>query len=276
MRFSNQNTQTLESLLAALRGGLSAQTAYPILANTLEQQQAQNAARAEQLQQYGGAVAEMAQSGYPMAQATTMMDLATPQPGVPDRVQNLLDTAYPQELNYMGQQMDFPLGSRPESQALRSGGMGAKVAPGQMLSPLYLDNPMMQEPPLPPSDEQKLGELVTYLTGKQADGNTFPEMMVSLKNELGMEAYGTFLANQDKIMPYLSTQINPLHRWELDQAGYLEDAYDPRRQLPDSLRAMLGYTEEGQTAESQEPGVAMSNAGAGAVGLGSLLNSWIS
>lgn len=215
MRFSNQNQATLDSLAAALGRGLPSSTAYPILQQTIQQQEMQNQARAQQLQAYGQQVAEMATGGMPQAQATTMMDLLTPRPGIPGRVENMLQQAYP-----------GPSGLPP----------GNAIAPpseqqywtpafpeGAAQSPLFLDNPQVQlqqamqeaeyesavAPPAPTADQQKteaIGDIIRFIREERAQGKDNNTIM----QEVYQAGFGGLLAAEwDTISPWLS-EANPL------------------------------------------------------------------
>lgn len=214
MRFSNQNQATLDSLVAALGRGLPSSTAYPILQQTIQQQEAQNQARAQQLQEYGAQVAEMATSGMPQAQAATMMDLLTPRPGIPGRVQGMIEDAYP--LNSTG------LNSRT-AEPMPGAYINSVIPYEQQQSPLFTDNPQIQmeqamqqaefqqqfAPPDPTADQQKveaIGDIIRFVREERAQGKTNDVIM----GEIYQAGYGGLLAAEwDTISPWLS-EANPL------------------------------------------------------------------
>lgn len=92
---SMNETTTLENLLTALRAGLPASQGYNILQDTLSQQRQRVTQNKERLQSMAQLVAEQAMGGATYDQTSTLMDLVTSRPGVPGKVQGMLDTAYP-------------------------------------------------------------------------------------------------------------------------------------------------------------------------------------
>lgn len=141
MNFNEDNTQTLQSLLTALGNGLSASTAYPILQQTIANQEAAMQERKARQQAWAEQVIGMASTGQTQGTASSIMDLLTPRPGVPPKLQNMLDIAYPnpgQDLS--GGEMqgyDYPTNQMP--QVLQTG-----IPYQQQQSPIFLEDPTAQ------------------------------------------------------------------------------------------------------------------------------------
>lgn len=229
MRFSPDNRTTLETLLSAISGPnpVPGQTVYPMLQDTIAAQEAQNQQRKERMQAYATQVAQLASTGTPMGAATTMMDLLTPKPGVPGNVQGMLDTAYPTQSNYMGQQMDFPEGNRPPAEMQFA--TEVPTEPGMSQSPLFLNDPSQwsqnpgnivnpalqqqlapQPPPEVSASEQQtrdIGELIYAILRQKAQGVPQEQIMEWISTD--PYTAGVFAQNWDKVMPFLG-EANPL------------------------------------------------------------------
>lgn len=219
MNFNPENTQTLQSLLAALGNGLSANTAYPILQQTIAAQNAAVQAKKEQMQGYAGNIMDLAGQGIPQGTATSIMDLLTPKPGLPPRVEQMMQTAYPAPpTNASGAQMDFPsnnpinaqYGTVPNSAAVNQG-----VPYEQQVSSMYLDNPQAQMDaalqqaqlqqamqPAAPSESMAttvaMGDIARIFTAGRASGKSDEEIINVI---LSMpELAGVWAQNASKIL----------------------------------------------------------------------------
>lgn len=226
MRFNEQNQTTLDNLLAALQTGLPGATGYNIYQDVLQQQMAQQQARQQRLQGFASNIINMASSGMPQANVTSIMDLLTPGSGVPPKVAEMLSTAFPEPpRNYLGHVMDSPQGSMPPSQLQNYQGPMNNYAPkvpyGQQQSPLYMDDPqqqfqsLMQEiqlqqalaPPVPSASQQEtaaIGDLVAFINSRKAAGRPIEEILGVIMSD--PEAAGLFAQHLDKLLPYIGAE----------------------------------------------------------------------
>jgi hypothetical protein len=117
VNFNPQNEQGILGLVAALKSGMSPDTAYGLFQGIQQDQASQIAARQERLGGLADLLMGAASQGTPYAGAEALAD-AAPGPMGP-AVQQMLAALYPTgeqgpaPTNASGAQMDFPSGSRP-------------------------------------------------------------------------------------------------------------------------------------------------------------------
>ena len=207
MNFSPENRATLETLLSSLGNGLSANTAYPILQQTIAAQEQQVQQRKEQMQNYAQQVAGLAQSGMPMGATTTMMDLLTPKPGVPPKVSSMIGTAYPsQDLGPLGGQEPI---NQSVDQWLRFNQQAGNIPnPQDQLSPLYTQSPEVQAqlqqammPPQPTTEQQDLAAIAEITSGiRDLRMKGYGDDVILQRVMSDPLMYGTYIKNAELIL----------------------------------------------------------------------------
>lgn len=217
MNFNPQNRANLESLVAALGNGLDPSVGMSVLNQTIADQQQRVDQRKAQLQSWGGQVADMAMQGMPQAQATTMMDLLTPKPGVPQGAQRLLDTAYPApDMSSPNNPLWNPQTGSPTASSIAAMPDVPGVLPSQQpwataqpqgmaQSPLYTDNPMLQPQPEPPGLTEELGGFLKGIAELRSAGYGPDEIMSQIMSN--PQTMGLYVEHQDKLAPVITWML---------------------------------------------------------------------
>jgi hypothetical protein len=210
MNFNQQNTATLENLLAAMQSGLSGSQAYGVLADTVAQQQQQTAQRQDKMQGYATTLLDLAGSGMPLEQSRSIMDLLTPKPGVPQGVENMMGTVYPTPEQYAP-----PTGIN-SSAPIPYAEYSAAQDPAQIASPVYTQNPAVQQqafenqlalqpapPPAAAVTEQRLSDVVLAMQNYMAQTGATTQQAVTFFGS-DPEYAGFITQNLTKINTYLN------------------------------------------------------------------------
>ena len=235
MNLSPNNRTTLETLLAGLRSGVTGSQAAPILAATLQAQQAQQQARTERYQNMAWNVVNMAGQGMTYGGASNYLDTVTPQPGIPGRSQGMLDSAYGGYVQPGNQGQQLPPSMQPAPDQYSHGIYGQQFSPqnpniqAQLQSPMYtgnpaspatgpqgslLTNPEQQQmaalaampPPPKPTSSDLMGQVNAGINSAKAAGRTPEEIMAGLTPEaqgILMDNADIFMQTQPEIMALL-------------------------------------------------------------------------
>jgi len=154
-RYNPQERQSLMDLLAALQGGLAPDVASSFLGQIMQDQQERVTARRDNMQSLTQLMLGQAQAGASPKSTRITADILTPQPGLPNQLQGVMDQLYPRE----------PANFAPIDTAGGRGGgypVGqAAVQPRAQMSPVTSPDILsgMQEGAAAAQDEQDWGTL---------------------------------------------------------------------------------------------------------------------
>jgi hypothetical protein len=203
--FNPQETQGLEALLVALRGGLEPSTGYSQLQNIIGQQQQRVADRRARMGSLTDFLTQGAAQGQTFQQSKMLADVQTPGQGIPPMIQNAMQTLYPQQQSQ---------GMVPDAGGYN---MVPAPAPGrspQMVSPLYTPEQ------LSPSDYQAA-------IAQQSAAVQAPIIASAFAQEAVSQLQG-------KADPVTGQQVPPLNPDQITRKMVMSDEYqklDPQTQM---------------------------------------------
>lgn len=229
MNLSPDNRTTLETLLQGLNSGVSGSQAAPILAATLQAQQAQQEQRNARYQQMAADVAAMAGQGMTQGGVSNYVDTMTRQSGIPGKFQGLIDSAF------QGAEVPTTMAQGQYSHGLE----GPAQNPGlmsQLQSPLYTQNPQsmaygmgtnqllsapqqaqqaalaaMPPPPEPPAptDGDQMGAVNSQINAMKTAGMTPEEIVTAINSDpqvvgIIMDNMTVFMQTQPEVMQHFA------------------------------------------------------------------------
>jgi hypothetical protein len=171
VNFNPQNEQGILGLVAALKSGMSPDTAYGLFQGIQQDQASQIAARQERLGGLADLLMGAASQGTPYAGAEALAD-AAPGPMGP-AVQQMLAALYPTgeqgpaPTNASGAQMDFPSGSRPGEPLAMA--YGAPDAGPTAMSPTFVPQGPSPTEAIAMQEMEQQQAITADLTALQAD-----------------------------------------------------------------------------------------------------------